>query len=114
MAERRKSVRAVVRLEVEGGKRNLLRVPLYVTENLSRGGMFLITKDPLKEGTELNLEFSLPKDEKTIKVTAKVIWAREADEKENLAPGMGILFTKISDEDRGHISNFVEEMAGQS
>ena len=113
MAERRKSVRAVVRLEVEGGKQNLLRVPLYVTENMSRGGMFLITKDPLMEGTELNLKFSLPGDEKAIEVTAEVLWAREGEERQDIPPGMGIRFIKISDEDRDHIGNFVEGIARQ-
>ena len=113
MAERRKSVRAVVRLEVDGGKQSLLRVPLYVTENLSRGGMFLITKDPLMEGTELNIKFSLPGDEKAIQVTAKVLWAREGEEEQNIPPGMGLLFTSISDGDRDHIRSFVEKMARQ-
>ena len=109
MADRRKTVRAVVRLEVEGEDRNLFRVPLYVTENLSRGGMFLITTNPLEEGTELSLRFSLPGEKKPMEFTGEVIWAREEEEGGNLAPGMGIRFLRIDEEDREHIGRFTQE-----
>jgi uncharacterized protein (TIGR02266 family) len=111
MAERRKNIRAVVQLEVEGEKRLLLRVPLYVTANLSRGGMFLITTDPLKEGTQLNLSFSTPGDKRMIKVTGEVVWARDEKESPDRPPGMGIRFLRIEEKDREHIGGFVEELS---
>ncbi len=110
MADRRSNVRAVVKLKVDRGEQYLLRVPLFVTANLSRSGMFLITRNPLKEGTDLDLRFYLPKDKKRIDVTGMVVWAREQGDVANLPPGMGIRFVRINNDDQEHIGNFVEEI----
>ncbi len=106
-------MRAVVRLDVEGSREYLLRVPLYVTANLSRGGMFLITTNPLKEGTELNLRFSLPGARKPIEVIGEVLWVRDENDLSNLPPGMGIRFLRIDEEDIKQIGDFVEESANK-
>jgi len=107
MADRRANVRAVVRLEVKN--RNLKRVPLYVTANLSVGGMFLITKNPLPEQTRLRLRFCLPKDKNPVNALARVLWVREAVSAPHLPPGMGVQFLECSPEDRQRIRAFVEE-----
>ena len=109
MADRRANVRAVVRLEVE--ERELFRVPLYVTANLSVGGMFLITKTPLPPKTESRLRFRLPNDRTFIQTTAKVLWARKEDLAAGLAPGMGLQFVECSPEDRERIRAYVETWA---
>lgn len=109
MADRRANVRAVVRLEVE--ERDLFRVPLYVTANLSVGGLFLITKTPLPAETQLKLRFRLPKDRTYIQTTAKVLWAREEDLAAGLAPGMGVQFLECAPADREKIRAFIEAWA---
>jgi uncharacterized protein (TIGR02266 family) len=114
MADRRSNVRAVVKLQVERGEQYLLRVPLFVSANLSKGGMFLITRTPLKEGTDLNLRFSLPKEKKRIDVGAVVVWVREQADELNLPPGMGIRFVRINKDDQEHIANFVEQIVRKS
>jgi uncharacterized protein (TIGR02266 family) len=107
MADRRANVRAVVRLEVEN--RDLGRVPLYVTANLSAGGMFLITKDPLPEETRLRLKFVLPTDKTPLQTVARVLWVRE-EEKANPGqpPGMGVQFLECSPRDQARLRAFVE------
>ncbi|OGP60314.1 MAG: hypothetical protein A2V67_07030 [Deltaproteobacteria bacterium RBG_13_61_14] len=107
MADRRANVRAVVRLEVKN--RNLKRVPLFVTANLSVGGMFLITKNPLPEQTRLRLRFCLPKDKAPLNTVARVLWVREEDSVLRLPPGMGVQFLECSPEDRERIRAFIEE-----
>ncbi len=108
MVDRRKDLRAVVRLEVEPGAGSLKRPPFYITGNISVGGMFLITSDPLPEKTKIALQFRLPDDEEKIQVLAEVVWCREKDERPGLPPGMGIKFLKISDKDREKIDRFVK------
>ena len=109
MADRRANVRAVVRLQVE--ERELFRVPLYVTANLSVGGMFLITKTPLPPQTQLRLRFRLPKDRTFIQTVAKVLWARDDSTAPGPAPGMGVQFLECSPEDRERIRAFIEAWA---
>ena len=109
MADRRVNVRAVVRLEVEN--RNLERVPLFVTANLSAGGMFLITKNPLPEGTNLRLRFRLPKEKVFIQTLAKVLWVREESATSSSPPGMGVLFLECAPADQERIQAWVSAWA---
>lgn len=107
MPDRRANVRAVVRLEVES--LDLQRVPLYVTANLSRGGMFLITRNPLPEHTEMRLRFTLPGDPDPIQALARVMWVREESASGGPPPGMGVQFLQCSAADQRRINALVEE-----
>ena len=107
MPDRRANVRAVVRLEVES--LDLQRVPLYVTANLSRGGMFLITRNPLPERTEMRLRFTLPGDPDPIQALARVMWVREESAAGGPPPGMGVRFLKCPAGDQERIIALVEE-----
>ena len=109
MVDRRRDLRAVVRLEVEPGAGSLKRPPFFITGNISVGGMFLITSDPLPEETKIALQFSLPEDKDKIQVLAEVVWCREKDERPGLPPGMGVRFLKIKARDRKKIDRFVQE-----
>jgi len=113
MAERRRDLRAVVRLEVEQAVGGLKRPPFYITGNISPSGMFLITTDPIPEKTRLKLLFQLPEDNEKIQVLGEVIWCRESKEKPNLPPGMGIKFLKIEEKDKDRIKNFVQGIIEQ-
>lgn len=112
MADRRANVRAVVRLEVQNA--NLQRVPLYVSANLSRGGMFLITKNPLPENTELRLRFKLPADAAAVDTLARVLWVREESPDPGKPPGMGVKFVDCSAADRQRLHQFLETWDGPS
>jgi uncharacterized protein (TIGR02266 family) len=109
MPERRRNLRAVVRLEVKPGSESIKRPPFYVTYNISCSGMYLLTTDPFPEKTQLKLIFQLPGDEHKISVIAEVVWCREQDERPPFYPGMGVAFREIRDEDRERIDKFVQE-----
>jgi len=110
MVDRRRDLRAMVRLEVEPGNLSLKRPPFYVTGNISTSGMFLITSDPLPEKTRLKLQFEVPGEAKKIEVIGEVIWCREQGERPALVPGMGIKFLRIREQDRASIDRFVREL----
>lgn len=109
MADRRRDLRALVRLEVEPGGPGLKRPPFYVTHNISVSGMFLVTTDPLPENTRLKLQFQIPGVKDKIRVTGEVTWCREHEERPPFFPGMGIRFLEITEKDRGCIEQFVRE-----
>jgi hypothetical protein len=46
-------------------------------QNISHSGMLIHTHMPIREGDELELEFTLPGTESLIRCRAKVVWAGE-------------------------------------
>lgn len=110
MADRRRDIRAIAKIQVEPGKPYLKRPPFYVTGNISVSGMFLITSDPLPEKTRIKLAFQVPGNHKKIHTLAEVVWCREQNEKPGLPPGMGIRFISIKTKDQKNIDRYVREL----
>ncbi|MDP8222877.1 MAG: TIGR02266 family protein [Candidatus Lernaella stagnicola] len=82
------------------------------TSNLSRGGIFLATRNPLPIGTHLSLRFTLPENGRIIDTNGQVAWINEyRPGGDNINPGMGIEFTDLNDEDREAIANLVKRKA---
>ena len=83
------------------------------TSNVSRGGIFLATRNPLPIGTRLSLRFTLPdEDGRAIEATGKVAWINEYKPNgKNLNPGMGIEFVDLSADDKEAISNLIRRKA---
>jgi uncharacterized protein (TIGR02266 family) len=66
--------------------------------DLSTGGIFISTPDPLANGTEVMISFKTP-DNETIEISGVVKWASDTDEK----TGMGIEFVNIPENVRKHV-----------
>jgi len=67
--------------------------------DISHGGIFIRTKDPLSAGTTLKFEFLLKDATLLIAGDGTVVWTREHDPTRNgVVPGMGVRFDKISSE----------------
>jgi uncharacterized protein (TIGR02266 family) len=82
------------------------------TSNLSRGGIFLATRNPLPVGTQLNLRFALPEEKRTIETTGQVVWVNEyRPGGENINPGMGIEFVDLVEKDRNAITRLIKRKA---
>ena len=64
--------------------------------DISKGGIFISTPEPLRQGTELTLSLYI-KDHEQIDLKGIVRWVR-ADETETERAGMGIEFVDQSDE----------------
>lgn len=73
--------------------------------DVSKGGLFVATYQPLPVGTELRLFFVLP-DGTAIEAPGMVRWTRDDDGP--APPGMGIAFTKLSDAARRAIDRYCE------
>jgi uncharacterized protein (TIGR02266 family) len=71
-------------------------------EDLSSGGFFIDTIHPLSEHSAITFEFILPgdKSETPISGEGEVAWTLKMQ-------GMGIRITKMSDDDRKRLEDFV-------
>jgi type IV pilus assembly protein PilZ len=112
--EKRRHARAPLRARVDF---ELVSEETFLFEyasNVSRGGIFLATRNPLPVGTRLVLRFALPDElaTRTIRVAGQVIWVNPYVEGgQNLNPGMGVEFLDLSHEDQEAISRIVRRIA---
>ena len=64
-------------------------------QNISRGGIFIRSDDPLPVGTLVNLRFTVIMDElETIEGVGRVAWVAPSGTKEQ--SGMGVVFTELT------------------
>ncbi|MFA5517986.1 MAG: PilZ domain-containing protein [Spirochaetota bacterium] len=77
------------------------------TVDLSSGGIFISTPEPLKSGSEVKLSINSPEGE-NIEVKGLVRWLRE-DEVEDGKSGMGIEFINLSEIDKKKIENIIKQ-----
>lgn len=87
--ERRSAIRH--RVEAEVTLESESHVFTGLVRDVSRGGVFVATYQPLPVGTSVVLDLILPDDR--IEVRGKVRWRRDLCEE--AAPGMGIEFEKL-------------------
>lgn len=65
--------------------------------DVSRGGIFIRTKEPLAVGTTLRFEFQLQDGSSLIGGEGTVVWNRAYDpSRSGVAPGMGVRFDKLT------------------
>ena len=75
--------------------------------NLSVGGLFVKTSEPLNLGEKLNLKIFLPDKEKELELSGEVIWTNREERmtpEGKLPPGMGVKFLTLSTKDKIRIS----------
>jgi uncharacterized protein (TIGR02266 family) len=66
--------------------------------DVSQGGIFIRTKDPLAVGTQMKFEFQLRDASPLIAGEGTVVWTRENDpSRPAIAPGMGVRFDRLAD-----------------
>lgn len=79
------------------------------TSNVSLGGMFVRTHEPLPVGTRFRLRFRVPGRDKAVETTGEVRWVVSEAEAaaEELQPGMGIRFDELSPPDRRAVERWL-------
>jgi uncharacterized protein (TIGR02266 family) len=70
--------------------------------DLSQGGMYIDTINPLPEGSSISFRFSLPGDESESPIAGegRVVWMAHMQ-------GMGISITRLSDDDRDRLKAYL-------
>jgi type IV pilus assembly protein PilZ len=78
--------------------------------NISRGGIFINTRNPLAVGTTVRLIISLPDTAFPFDLSGRVMRVNEFDNPANQVPGMGIEFVDVDEEKRARIERFVDRL----
>ena len=77
-------------------------------ENISKGGLFIRTERPLKEGEQFLLTLQLADSSEPINATCEVVWARTQSEGETRPSGMGVKFYKMSQQDTELLNRYLQ------
>jgi len=102
--ERRTSERIEEVLQVEFENEFLAQ-----TFNISEGGAFIHTSNPLELEEEFHLKLYIPDDQEPINIVCKVIWTNKYGKgNKKLPQGMGIKFLRLNPEHRKKIEEFIE------
>jgi len=105
----RAAPRVQARLRVQYGSDG--RLLTHYSVNLSSGGVFIETPEPLPAKTALSLEFDLPALGRTIRCKGRVAWINHPEQIINpqLPSGMGLQFLDLSLEDLTSIREYVKK-----
>jgi len=76
--------------------------------NISEGGLYLRTLEPLPRGTILHIKFTLPLDSAEIRLTAEVVRTVPLGVQFEVEPGIGLRFVDMPDDTLLRIRNFVQ------
>lgn len=78
--------------------------------NISRGGMFINTRNPLALGSVVRLIVSLPDAAFPFDLTGRVIRVHPNDPDSDQVPGMGIEFIDVDEDKRVRLERFVDRL----
>jgi uncharacterized protein (TIGR02266 family) len=104
-ARRRKALRVPTHLKVRCS--NASSDQLSVANEISEGGLFLATENPLAPGTPLHLDLEGLDEGSPLEVEGVVIWVRDQGGDDSPA-GMGIRFTNLDEVQRQAVEYLVE------
>lgn len=110
--KQRKAPRFMAQLRVQYGT-DLQELLTDYSVNLSTGGLFIETGNPLPADTLLSTEFILPGNAATIRCKGRVAWINHPElmRNPNLPVGMGLQFLDISFDDMNAIRQFIKKDA---
>jgi uncharacterized protein (TIGR02266 family) len=81
--------------------------------NISRGGIFINTRNPLPVGSVVRLIISLPDAAFPFDLTGRVIRVQPHDPQADQTSGMGIEFMDVDDEKRARLERFVDRLRAE-
>ncbi|MBL9020417.1 MAG: TIGR02266 family protein [Myxococcales bacterium] len=83
--------------------------------DVSQGGIFIRTKEPLAVGTQMRFEFQLRDASPLIAGEGTVVWTRENDpSRPAIAPGMGVRFDRLAEGSQTILERILTEKAKQA
>jgi uncharacterized protein (TIGR02266 family) len=112
--DQRSSTRQPVALRIKLRYSNVEQFISKFALNLSRGGMFLASRNPKPVGTQLFFELRLADDQPVIEGAGEVRWVAGYDrEAPDGIHGMGVAFTQLSPASRAVIDKVLELRAAR-
>ena len=109
MQEKREQSRAEVDVEVQ--YRTVQEFLGVYARNISGGGIFIRTQQPLPLNREVQLRFTIPGIDRTFMVHGLVVWANPHPSRSSFPSGMGIKFMDLDPAAKKILADFVESRA---
>lgn len=78
--------------------------------NISKGGVFINTRNPLAVGSLVRLIVSLPDAAFPFDLTGRVIRVHPPDPDSDQVPGMGVEFVDIDEDKKARLASFVDRL----
>jgi uncharacterized protein (TIGR02266 family) len=79
------------------------------TKDISNNGMFIITRDTLPVGNDVELTFSLPEENNSLTVRGRVVRELRDDQNGHYVGGMGVNFLDLDEEACRAINHFITD-----
>ncbi|HXF39041.1 MAG TPA: PilZ domain-containing protein [Blastocatellia bacterium] len=108
--ERRRFERAPITTQVEFELTNSSSGPSRVRRhmaNVSSGGLFITTEEPIRAGTRMVVRFELPSNKHRVIAVSRVAYVRKG-------LGLGVEFVSLDDEDREEIETYIASLRAAS
>ncbi len=108
--ERRRFERAPITAQVEFELTNSSSGPSRIrrhTANISSGGLFISTEEPIRAGTRMVVRFELPNKKHRVIAVSRVAYVRRG-------LGLGVEFLNLDDEDREEIEAYIATLKAVS
>jgi len=108
--ERRRFERAPISTQVEFELTNSSSGPSRVRKhmaNISTGGLFISTEEPIRVGTRMVVRFELPNSKHRVIAVSRVSYVRKG-------VGLGVEFLSLDDEDREEIESYIGSLKAAS
>jgi len=71
--------------------------------NVSTGGLFITTEEPIRAGTRMVVRFELPNNKHRVIAVSRVAYVRKG-------LGLGVEFVSLDDEDREEIEAYIASL----
>ncbi len=104
---RRKNIRFPVCLSVSYGDKNPLLCADFIL-NISKGGIYIMTENPLKKGAAVKMDFYIPPDNKLLGTYDGIV-VRSNAEDTTYPTGMHVEFKNLGPDGLKAIEDFLEE-----
>jgi Tfp pilus assembly protein PilZ len=75
--------------------------------NVSTGGLFITTEEPIRAGTRMVVRFELPNTKHRVIAVSRVAYVRKG-------LGLGVEFVSLDDEDREEIETYIASLKAAS
>lgn len=107
-AERRSHVRVGVQFDVECMCADTASHGTCL--NLSQGGMFIATDDPVAPGAQVMLHFKLPSPAEPLSLPGRVVWMFRGEIEPGTVAGMGVQFLDLTPLEAAVIGSIVDRL----
>ncbi|MFC1591616.1 TIGR02266 family protein [Thermodesulfobacteriota bacterium] len=105
--ERRKTPRIETNIEIMFKEKGSF-IKAYMI-NVSNGGVFIKTENPLPLEAPVHLKMNLPGENEYMDIRGMVVWSNPKGTNNAFPNGMGIQFVTVQPDDKAKIQEFVDE-----